>query len=313
MTGSKYKQETFNLLKLLTVFNIQRFSLHDGAGVRTIIFFKGCPLSCMWCNNPESIDPLPSVMFDERQCHMFGDCIKAGSGYIVANGNKLKIERERITDFESLRNICPSKALIVAGETKSVSQIICEVEKDIPFYDMSGGGVTLSGGEAFSQDPDLMELVIELKKRKIHVSVETSLHLPWETIEKYLSLIDVFLADLKHTDNEKFSRYTGGNAALVLNNFMKLDKTGKSFIVRVPVIPYFNYSEPELCKIIDFASGLKNANEINFIPYHSLAREKYAMLGKEYFFENHRNIEKTELGPYVEYAEKKGMTAKILN
>jgi len=173
---------------LLTVFNIQRFSLHDGAGVRTNIFFKGCPLSCMWCNNPESIDPMPSIMFDEKQCHMFGDCIRAGSGHIVAIGNLLKIDREKITDFEPLRNICPSKAMIVAGERKSVSQIISEIEKYIPFYDMSGGGVTLSGGEAFSQDPDLMELVIELKKRKIHVSVETSLHVPWETIEKYIDL-----------------------------------------------------------------------------------------------------------------------------
>lgn len=297
---------------MLTVFNIQRFSLHDGAGVRTNIFFKGCPLSCLWCNNPESIDPFPSVMFDERQCHMFGDCIRASCGHIVSDGNMLKIEREKIIDFESLRNICPSKALIVAGETKSVSQIICEIEKDIPFYETSGGGVTLSGGEPFSQGPDLKELLIELKKRGIHVSVETSLHVPWETIENYLGLIDVFLADLKHTDNEKFARYTGGNAALVMNNFRKLDKTGRSFLVRIPVIPYFNFSEPELCTIIDFAAGLKNAHEINFIPFHSLAREKYAMLGKEYIFENHRNIEKAELVPYVEYAEKKGMTAKII-
>jgi pyruvate formate lyase activating enzyme len=301
LTESKNKQETFNLLKLLTVFNIQRFSLHDGAGVRTNIFFKGCPLSCLWCNNPESIDPFPSVMFDERQCHMFGDCIRAGKGHIVAEKNMLKIEREKITDFESLRNICPSKALIVAGETKSVSQIINEIEKDIPFYEMSGGGVTLSGGEAFSQGNDLMELVVELKKMGIHVSIETSLHVPWETIENYLSLIDVFLA-----------RYTGGNAALVLNNFRELDKTEKDFIVRIPVIPNFNYSESELCTIIDFAAGLKNALEINFIPFHSLAREKYAMLGKEYIFENHRNIEKAELVPYVEYAERKGMTAKII-
>lgn len=251
-------------------------------------------------------------MFDDRQCHMFGDCIRAGNGYIVSNDNMLKIEREKINDFESLRNICPSKALIVAGDTKSVSQIISEIEKDIPFYEMSGGGVTLSGGEPFSQDPDLMELVIELKKRRIHVSAETSLHLPWETINRYLDLIDVFLADLKHTDNEKFARYTGGNSALVMNNFRKLDMTGKSFIVRVPVIPLFNFSEQELCAIIDFAAGLKNAHEINFIPFHSLAREKYAMLGKEYIFENHRNIEKAELGPYVEYAEEKGMTAKII-
>ncbi len=298
---------------MLTVFNIQRFSLHDGAGVRTNIFFKGCPLSCLWCNNPESIDPFPSVMFDERQCHMFGDCIRAGNGNIVSKDNRLIIEREKIRDFDSIRNICPSKALNVAGETRSVSQIISEIEKDIPFYEMSGGGVTLSGGEPFSQDPNLMELVIELKKRRIHVSAETSLHLPWETIESYLNLIDVFLSDLKHTDNEKFARYTGGNAALVMNNFRKLDKTGKSFIVRVPVIPHFNFSEQELCEIIDFAAGLENAREINFIPFHSLARENYAMLGKEYIFENHRNIEKVELGPYVVYAEKKGMTAKIVN
>ncbi len=207
-------------------------------------------------------------MFDERLCHMFGDCINAGNGHIVSKDNKLKIEREKITDFESLRNICPSKALIVAGETKSVSQIIGEIEKDIPFYEMSGGGVTLSGGEPFSQDPDLKELIIELKKRGIHVSVETSLHVPWEIIENYLDLIDVFLADLKHTDNEKFARFTGGNASLVINNFRELDRKGKAFIVRVPVIPHFNFSEPELYAIIDFAAGLKNAHRNQF---HSLS------------------------------------------
>lgn len=298
---------------MLTVFNIQRYSIQDGSGVRTNIFFKGCPLNCLWCNNPESIDPLPSIMFDERQCHKFGDCIRAGRGSIVSRNNNLEIDREQITDFSSLRNICPSKALVVAGEKISVSQILAEIEKDITFYEMSGGGVTLSGGEPFSQDPDLKELLIELKKRGIHVSVETSLHLPWETIEKYLDLIDVFLADLKHTDNEKFSRYTGGKADLVLNNFRELDNRQQEFIVRVPVIPQFNFSEPELFALIEFTAGLKNAVEINFIPFHSLAREKYAMLGKEYTFENQRNIEKAELNLYVKYAENMGLTAKILN
>ncbi|MFZ0280445.1 MAG: glycyl-radical enzyme activating protein [Bacteroidales bacterium] len=168
---------------MLTVFNIQRYSIHDGNGVRTNIFFKGCPLGCLWCNNPESIDPFPSVMFDERQCHKFGDCIKAGGGHIVSLNNKLSIDREKITAFEALRNVFPSNALYIAGETKSVSQIIGEIEKDIPFYEMSGGGVTLSGGEPFSQDPDLKELVLELKKRGINVSVETSLHVPWKTFK----------------------------------------------------------------------------------------------------------------------------------
>jgi pyruvate formate lyase activating enzyme len=298
---------------VLTVFNIQRYSIHDGNGVRTNIFFKGCPLQCAWCNNPESIDPFPSIMFDERMCHAFGDCIKAGNGHIVLKDQKLIIDRENITDFSALRNICPSKALIVVGQEMSVSRIISEIEKDIPFYQMSGGGVTITGGEPFSQDPDIKELIIEMKARGIHVSAETSLHVPWETIEKYLDIIDVFLADLKHLDEEKFTKYTGGTAALVLDNFRKLDEKGKTYIVRVPVIPQFNFSEPELFAIIDFAAGLKNAHEINFIPFHSLAREKYAMLGEEYIFENQRNIEKTELKPYVEYAEKKGLSAKIIN
>ncbi len=298
---------------MLTVFNIQRFSIHDGNGVRTNIFFKGCPLQCAWCNNPESIDPFPSIMFDERTCHAFGDCVKAGNGHVTLKDQRLIIDRVNITDFSALRNICPSKALIVTGQEMSVNRIMSEIEKDIPFYRMSGGGVTITGGEPFSQDPDIKELFIELKAKGIHVSVETSLHMPWETIEKYLDYIDVFLTDLKHIDEEKFKKYTGGDAALVLNNFRKLDEKGKTFVVRVPVIPQFNFSEPELFAIIDFAAGLKNANEINFIPFHSLAREKYVMLGKEYLFENQRNIEKTELQPYVEYAEGKGMSVKIMN
>jgi pyruvate formate lyase activating enzyme len=252
-------------------------------------------------------------MFDERLCHKFGDCIKAGKGFIISENSMLSIDREKITDFEILRNICPSNALIVTGQTMSVRQIMNEIEKDIPFYDMSRGGVTLSGGEPFSQDYDLKELLIAIKTRGIHVSAETSLHVPWETLENYLDLVDVFLADLKHLDTEKFTRFTGGNALLVMNNFRELDARGKEFVVRVPVIPWFNFSEPELIAIIDFASGLKNAHEINFIPFHSLAKEKYSMLGKEYIFDNHRNIEKKDLAPYVEYAEKRGMSAKILN
>lgn len=298
---------------MLTVFNIQRYSLHDGDGVRTNIFFKGCPLNCMWCNNPESIDPAPSLMFDERLCQRFEDCISAGNGHILSENNVLSINREKLTDLSTLRNVCPSGALIVTGNTMSVEQILEEIGKDIPFYNMSGGGVTLSGGEPFSQDNDLKELLIAIKALGIHVSAETSLHVPWETLEKYLDLVDVFLADLKHLDTEKFTRFTGGNALLVMNNFRELDSRSKEFVIRIPVIPWFNFSEHELIAIIDFAAGLKNAHELNFIPFHSLAKEKYAMLGKEYIFDNHRNIDRTELAPYVEYAEKRGMSAKILN
>jgi pyruvate formate lyase activating enzyme len=298
---------------MLTVFNIQRYSLHDGNGVRTNLFFKGCPLRCPWCNNPEGIDSSPTIMFDERSCQSFGECIKAANGKIFAEDGKLIINRDQITDAAVLDNICPSKALVVSGLEKSITQILQEIEKDIPFYRKSGGGVTLTGGEPFAQGAELKDLVSELKKRGIHLSAETSLHLPWEKFEEYTNSIDMFLADLKHVDTDKFTRFTGGDATLVMNNFLKLDMTGKQFIVRVPVIPGFNYSSSELFSIIDFASGLKNAFEIDFIPYHSLAREKYLMAGKEYLFGNQSNVEKDELYPFVKYAEQKGFVAKIMN
>ena len=298
---------------MLTVFNIQRYSLYDGDGVRTNIFFKGCPLHCSWCNNPESIDPVPSIMFDERICQQFGECLKPGNGAVTIKNDKLAIRRELISVPSVFSNICPSKAMIVSGEEKTISQILLEIEKDIPFFNMSGGGVTLTGGEPLAQGPELKELIIQLKDKGIHVSAETSLHLPWEMIAEYSGFIDLFLTDLKHTDNDKFAKYTGGNASLVMDNFKKLDASGCEFIVRVPVIPGFNFSSSELFSIIDFASGLKNSREINFIPFHTLAREKYLMLGKTYTFENQRNIENSELKPFTEYAELKGLISKILN
>jgi pyruvate formate lyase activating enzyme len=252
-------------------------------------------------------------MYDERSCHLFGECITPGDGNIILENGKPVINRDLISDATIYRNICPSNAIIVAGQEKSVLQILQEIEKDIPFYRMSEGGVTLTGGEPLSQGAELKELIVELRKRGIHVSAETSLHLPWEVIENYVDVIDVFLADLKHVDTDKFTMFTGGDATLVMNNFIKLDEIGKKFIVRVPVIPGFNFSSEELFAIIDFASGLKNAYEIDFIPYHELAKEKYLMLGKDYVYGNHRKIEKTELTSFTEYAEHKGLIAKILN
>ena len=298
---------------MLTVFNIQWYSIHDWTGVRTNVFFKGCPLRCLWCNNPEGLESSPSIMFDERSCLQFGDCINAGSGQIFFENGKLVINRDLIADANVYRNICPANALIVIGQEKSISQILREIEKDIPFYSMSEGGVTLTGGEPLSQGMELKDLIIALKMRGIHVSVETSLHLPWEVIENYIDLIDVFLADLKHVEADKFTSFTGGDASLVMNNFKKLDESGKKFIVRVPVIPGFNYTSTELFAIIDFAAGLKNAAKIDFIPYHALAKEKYLMLGKDYIFGSQNNIEKSELRPFVEYAEHKGLMAIIMN
>ncbi len=153
--------------------------------------------------------------------------------------------------------MCPSRALTVSGEEKSVSQLIAEIEKDLPFYSRSGGGVTLSGGEPLAQGPELVDLLAELKRRNIDTAIESSLHVSWENIERCINLTCTFLVDLKHTDIEKFKKYTGGDASLVMMNLIRLSACHNNIIIRVPVIPGFNHTFEEIKEIIDFALSLK--------------------------------------------------------
>jgi len=292
------------------IFNIQRFSTHDGAGIRTLIFYKGCPLRCMWCSNPEGISYGYSVMYDERLCKDFGDCRAAEPLAIKKKaGHGIRINRTRLTRPERLRDVCPSRALTVAGEEKTVDELLEEIEKDLPFY-RDQGGVTLSGGEPLSQGEEVIILLQELKKRKIPVDVETSLHVPWEAISACTGLVDNFLADLKHLDREKFRTYTQGDIRLVMENLTKLVASGAGVVIRIPVIPRFNHSEKEMHRMIDYVASL-GIGEIHFLPYHTLGKEKYRMLGQVYFFGEHKPVTDHEVMPWVRYAEKKGIITKI--
>ncbi len=293
------------------IFNIQRYSTHDGSGIRTIIFYKGCPLRCQWCSNPESLSPEPSVMFDEQLCKGFGECLIAVPGAIHRDKQGTYINRAAINDPEKLRNICPSRALTVAGENKSPDELIKEIEKDIPFYQGSNGGVTLSGGEPLAQGAELVTLLRELKKRNIDVAVETSLHVNWTNIERCLGLIGTYLIDLKHTDDTKFRHYTEGSIGLVLDNIRKLAGRNVNMIIRIPVIPEFNHSEDEIKNIIDFTASLNHIREIHFLPYHMLGTKKYAMLGMNYIFGPQKAVAENELSEYITYATTKGFVAGI--
>ncbi len=292
------------------IFNIQRFSTHDGNGIRTVIFYKGCPLRCWWCSNPESQSFEPSILYDQKFCKNFGDCILAEKEAISKTGNGIQINRSLIQHPENLKNICLSKALTVSGEYKTADEILAEIEKDQLFF-REEGGVTLSGGEPLSQGDDLTELLHKLKEKNISVNVETTLHVKWEKVERTLGYVDTFLADLKHTNKEKFRKYTGGDVALVMQNFVKLDNSEVKFIVRIPVIPGFNHSEKEMREMIDFVASLKNSQEINFLPYHTFGAEKYKMLDIPYLMENTKKVEDKELRSYIQYAESKGFKTKI--
>jgi len=293
------------------IFNIQRFSTHDGEGIRTMIFYKGCPLRCQWCSNPESQSSEPSIMYDQRICKRFGDCVKTDRNVIDLNNNGIHIHRSAIQNPWKFKETCVSKALTVSGENKSVEELLLEIEKDRPFYHQSDGGVTLSGGEPLFQGPDLIVLLQELKKRNIHVSVETSLYVNWKKVERCLGLIGTFLVDLKHINRKKFKLFTQGNIDLILTNLKMLADTQENIIIRIPVIPEFNHTEPEMKKIIDFVASLNHVAEIHFIPYHTLGIEKYKMLDMDYFFGPKKPVDHSELTGYTDYAHAKGFKTRI--
>jgi pyruvate formate lyase activating enzyme len=276
-----------------------------------MIFYKGCPLRCMWCSNPESQSFEYSLMYNTRLCKSFGECLKTGNKAVKSVENGIEIDWIALKNSEIFTDVCPARAITVSGEEKSLAEILAEIEKDLPFYKRSDGGVTLSGGEPLSQGPELIELLHELKRREINVSIETSLHVPWENIERCIGLTGSILADLKHTDPEKFKIYTGGDSALVMNNLMKLTALHDNIIIRVPVVPGFNHTMDEIQAIIDFTVSLNTIREIHFLPYHILGNEKYKMMGMQYGMNGTKKVEEQELVKYIAYAESAGLIAKI--
>jgi pyruvate formate lyase activating enzyme len=250
-------------------------------------------------------------MYDQRLCKNFRDCLKVGNTSITPGRNGIIIDWSSVQEPDKFRDICASRALTVSGEEKSVSDILLETGKDMSFYKQSGGGVTLSGGEPLSQGSELDVLLFELKQRQIDVAIETSLHVTWEQIERCIDLTDTFLVDLKHTDTEKFNRFTGGDVSLVLKNLVRLAKCHNNVIIRIPVIPDFNHTEQEMNKIIDFSASLKTVNEIHFLPFHNLGSEKYKMLGMEYNFSATKKVGIEEMESYKNYAESCGLITKI--
>ncbi|MGR5145984.1 glycyl-radical enzyme activating protein [Photobacterium alginatilyticum] len=265
-------------------FNIQRFSTHDGDGIRSILFLKGCSLACPWCQNPESRSEKHSVLFDERSCMADCNlCVGASQG-IERDGDTLVINRKQIRDDEliALKRVCPTEALTVCGKEAESDYLFDTLMKDKPFYDQSGGGVTFSGGEPLMQ-PDLVtDLAMRLHDADVPTAIESCMHVPWKNIEKAAPHIDCWLADLKHTDEEKFLSWAKGSLKRIKDNFRKLAPIAKRIVIRVPVVPGFNDTDQELQQIIDFAASLESCKELHLLPYHTLGINKYRLLDMPY-------------------------------
>jgi pyruvate formate lyase activating enzyme len=265
-------------------FNIQRFSLHDGPGIRTTVFMKGCPLRCLWCSNPESQDISPNLIVRDIQCKGCGACKEiCPQGAITLNHNGVREIDWHICDQCLLCvDACLYGSLNVSGKNLGIHEVLSEVMRDEAFYKNSGGGVTISGGEPLLQIDFLMKLLETFKDRGLHTAVDTSGHVPWAHFERIIPYVDLILFDIKHLDPKEHLRTTGVDNRLILENLEKL-KGSKSIWLRLPLISNFNDSKAHIRRVAVLGKRV-GAEKVSLLPYHEGGKTKCEQMGKTYPF-----------------------------
>ncbi|MDY2725641.1 MAG: glycyl-radical enzyme activating protein [Anaerostipes faecalis] len=292
------------------VFNIQNYSLHDGSGIRTIVFLKGCPLRCRWCCNPESQDVRAEISYVEQKCIGKTECtfcqnICGENAIKFEASGKAFIERSKCSRCLACAGVCPSKAIKVEGKAKSISSILNQVERESAFYRHGSGGLTISGGEPLIHRDWLLSLLKKAKRRRIHTAIETCGYADYGVMKEAAKYLDVILFDIKSINEEKHIEYTGKSNQKILKNFQRLceDFPDLQKWVRTPVIPGFNDTLKELNEIQIFLKGKTNVT-YEMLPYHRFGEGKYKMLGLNY--EMGSQILSDEMKNYIENQKKIG-------
>ena len=277
------------------VLNIQHFSTHDGPGIRTTVFLKGCSLRCKWCSNPESIRVKPELGYNPGKCigeKECGLCLKnvcsESAISVIGSGeeqdNKVSINWELCTNCGKCAEVCPALALYMFGQEMTVEQVLNEAEQDSSFYSESGGGLTLSGGECLLQPDFAAGLLEEAHNRGINTAIETAFNVPWSNVEKVLPHVDVVLHDHKVTDSERHHKWTAVPNTRIKENQKRAYETwpDKIFIARTPVIPGVNDDEEQIRAVLDFIKPFRNVIDYELLPYMRFGESKYGFLGKIY-------------------------------
>ena len=292
------------------VFNIQKYSIHDGPGIRTTIFFKGCPLNCWWCHNPESQSSLPELIFWKDRCILCKTCITVcPSGALSLNGDVILTDKEKCTLCGECVQKCPTIAREIIGKKITVEEVMEEIEKDRVFYQESGGGVTFSGGEPLFQQDFLEDLLRECHQRKIHTTLDTSGYCQWTYLYSISRFVDLFLYDVKIMNDEAHIKYTGISNQIILGNLKKLSEKSENIIIRIPVIPDINDDIQNVTEIGEFLKSI-NADYVELLSYHNIASEKYARIGKTYALENIRVPDKDKISEISTLLQKFDLTVK---
>lgn len=265
------------------VFDIKRFATHDGPGIRTTIFLKGCSLRCAWCHNPEAFDPGPELLFYPGRCTGCGACIEAcpnEAQRMAADGERL-YDRARCDRVGRCAEACYADALEMAGRRLTAEQVMAEVREDAAFYETSGGGVTLSGGEPLLQGEFAGAILRRCKEEGFHTAVDTCGHVDREVIEEVLPYVDLVLYDLKHMSPEEHRRHTGASNELILENLRWISERGAAIEVRMPIIPGINDSREDVQSAARFLGSLGTIRTVRLLAYHPYAGSKYRHLGRE--------------------------------
>ena len=295
------------------IFNIERFAVDDGPGIRTLVFFKGCNLHCSWCQNPESQKLGVEIIFHENKCAACGRCIELCPkdavyldkeyGYL---SNPAKCDGCGLCVKE-----CYNSAREIVGSYYTVDELMSEIVKDVHFFEESGGGVTFSGGEPILQTEFLKAVLKECKLQGISTAIETAGYAAWSKFASIIDYIDLVFIDYKHFASDIHQKETGVSTDLIIENINRLKETGIDIIVRIPVIPEFNFNEETIKEMFLILSEYKNIKHIELLPFHILGKGKYKGLGRSYKFENTKSLKKQELEHLKILGNDMGLTVLI--
>lgn len=292
------------------VFDIMKYSVHDGPGIRTTVFLKGCPLSCAWCHNPESCSPQPQVMFFAERCIGCGDCAGVCSNG-VSRPAAGAVSWAGCTGCGSCAAVCSTGAREMTGRKMNAVEVLGEIERDVIFYDQSGGGVTFSGGEPLMQADFLRQLLAGCREREIRTAVDTTGFAPPDTLLGVSSLVDLFLYDLKLMDDRLHREHTGVSNRLILDNLRALATRHNNIVIRMPVIPGINDDERNIGETGRFVSTLPGVRSMHILPYHRAGAEKYRRLGLTYILPDLRPPDGEKMNAIAEKLRKFGLTVQV--
>ncbi len=266
------------------VFNLQKYSIHDGPGIRTTVFLKGCPLKCWWCHNPEGMSGEAEVVVAEGRCVQCGECRDACPLHHAGLGRDEKVSPDRAACLRcgACVEACPVQARQILGRRMNVDEVLAEVCKDRIFYDDSQGGATFSGGEPFAQAAFLLELLRACKDQGIHTTVDTTGYVGLDTLLVAAQWTDLFLYDIKILDDARHRRYTGVSNAKILDNLNALGREHGNIWVRVPIVPGLNDADDDLEATVRFAASVPGVKQVNLLAYHHTGSYKFSRLGKPY-------------------------------